>query len=86
MRQNCPIFHHILRDSWGIFIEWEQKDMNVIHVNNAMKAYYCTGIYPLKPFLETWDDAIHGLGKELRLLKANMGIKTTGEMINGKYR
>ena len=49
--------------------------MAAIHVNNATTAYFRTGIYPLNPYLETWEEAIHGLGEELRMIKTNMGIK-----------
>ena len=49
--------------------------MAAIHVNNATTVYFRTGIYPLNPYSETWEEAIHGLGEELRMIKTNMGIK-----------
>jgi len=63
---NLSYFNHILRTGWDIFIRWEQKDIAAIHVNNATTAYFRTGIYPLNPYSETWEEAIHGLGEEER--------------------
>jgi hypothetical protein len=44
------------------FLKAEADDLLECFDNNATRVYKRTGVYPLNPYAEAWNDAIDGLG------------------------
>ena len=55
-------YNRIFADGWRIFLKAEADDLLETFSNNATRAYWKTGVYPLNPFAEAWTDAIQSLG------------------------
>jgi hypothetical protein len=55
-------FNQIFAMGWRIFLKTEADDLLETFTNNATRAYWKTGVYPLNPFAEAWKDAINSLG------------------------
>jgi hypothetical protein len=55
-------FNRIFAQGWRKFLKAEADDLLETFSNNATRAYWKTGVYPLNPFAEAWADAINSLG------------------------
>ena len=55
-------FNEIFAEGWRIFLKTEADDLLETFTNNATRAYWKTGVFPLNPFAEAWKDAIDSLG------------------------
>jgi hypothetical protein len=55
-------YNRIFADGWRIFLKAEADDLLETFSNNATRAYWKTGVYPLNPNCEAWTDAIESLG------------------------
>jgi hypothetical protein len=55
-------FNEIFSDGWRIFLKTEADDLLETFTNNATRAYWKTGVFPLNPFADAWNEAIDGLG------------------------
>jgi len=70
IEEECRQVHHTLKvatkyyfnnnfaKGWRTFLKLEHEDLRLLGVNNATRAFQCTGLFPYNPFAEAWTEAI----------------------------
>jgi len=56
-------FNTNIVNGWHLFLSTERDDLQKVGFNNAMNAFWRTGLFPYNPYSEAWTDAMKTIGQ-----------------------